>query len=286
MDFVCLDVETANADFASICQIGIAKYRNGAVVDEYVEFVNPDDYFDEMNVYIHGITERTVKNSKRFNQLVGDVLDFIGDDFCFTHTGFDRVSVNRACLKYQLPETDVEWRDSSMVARRTWDDFKYKGYGLDNVCSFLGYEFKHHDALEDAKAAGHVIMSALEKYPGGFDELIERLGKPLSPHVYEKVAREGNQEGIFYGQSLVFTGALTIVRREAADYASQLGFSVKSSVSKKTDILVVGDQDIEKLAGHSKSSKHRKADELNRNGAGIKIIKESDFVALHKSEEL
>jgi DNA polymerase III epsilon subunit-like protein len=28
MDFIALDVETANADKSSICQIGIAKYIN------------------------------------------------------------------------------------------------------------------------------------------------------------------------------------------------------------------------------------------------------------------
>lgn len=29
MDFVAIDAETANADMASICQIGVAKYNNG-----------------------------------------------------------------------------------------------------------------------------------------------------------------------------------------------------------------------------------------------------------------
>ncbi|GEM_PF-5074432 len=32
MDFVPIDVETANPDMASICQIGVAGYRNGRVV--------------------------------------------------------------------------------------------------------------------------------------------------------------------------------------------------------------------------------------------------------------
>jgi DNA polymerase-3 subunit epsilon len=32
MDFVAIDVETANPDMASICQVGLAAFSNGAVV--------------------------------------------------------------------------------------------------------------------------------------------------------------------------------------------------------------------------------------------------------------
>ncbi|MCL2029046.1 MAG: hypothetical protein FWG97_01290 [Deltaproteobacteria bacterium] len=35
MDFVAIDVETANADLASICQIGIAEYKDGALSQEW-----------------------------------------------------------------------------------------------------------------------------------------------------------------------------------------------------------------------------------------------------------
>jgi DNA polymerase III subunit epsilon len=45
-------------------------------------------------------------------------------------------------------------------------------------------------------------------------------------------------------------------------------------------MLVVGDQDIAKLAGHEKSSKHRKAEELIAKGTPIRILKESDFKEL------
>jgi DNA polymerase III subunit epsilon len=48
-------------------------------------------------------------------------------------------------------------------------------------------------------------------------------------------------------------------------------------VTKHTTLLVVGDQDVRKLAGHEKSAKHRKAEELIANGQRIRIISESDF---------
>lgn len=54
MEFIAIDVETANADMASICQIGIAKYKDGELVDEWSSLIDPEDYFDFINIDIHG----------------------------------------------------------------------------------------------------------------------------------------------------------------------------------------------------------------------------------------
>lgn len=83
-----------------------------------------------------------------------------------------------------------------------------------------------------------------------------------------------------YGEVLVFTGALEIPRREAADLAASIGCSVASGVTKNTTLLVVGDQDVTKLIGKAKSSKHLKAEHLIAKGQEIRIIKESDFKEL------
>jgi len=79
---------------------------------------------------------------------------------------------------------------------------------------------------------------------------------------------------------VVFTGTLEIPRHKAADLAASIGCNVGSGVTKNTTLLVVGDQDITKLAGQERSSKHRKAEQLISNGQRIRIIKESDFKEL------
>jgi DNA polymerase-3 subunit epsilon len=89
--------------------------------------------------------------------------------------------------------------------------------------------------------------------------------------------RIGNPEGPFAGETVVFTGALVITRREAADLAAGAGCDVADGVTKATTLLVVGDQDIRKLAGQEKSSKHRKAEALIAKGQAIRILGESDF---------
>jgi DNA polymerase-3 subunit epsilon len=66
-------------------------------------------------------------------------------------------------------------------------------------------------------------------------------------------------------------------RHEAADAAADAGCEVTTSVTKHTTLLVVGNQDVRKLADQERSSKHRKAEELINEGQKIRIISESDF---------
>jgi DNA polymerase-3 subunit epsilon len=92
--------------------------------------------------------------------------------------------------------------------------------------------------------------------------------------------RVGNPEGPLAGETLVFTGELRLPRSEAADLAADAGCDVAEGVTKATTLLVVGDQDIRKLAGHEKSSKHRKAEALIAKGQQIRILGEGDFLCL------
>ena len=88
---------------------------------------------------------------------------------------------------------------------------------------------------------------------------------------------DANPDGPLFGNIVVFTGALSIPRHEAANAAANAGCNIGSSVNKHTTLLVVGDQDISRLAGADKSTKHRKAEELIEKGQIIRIIGESDF---------
>jgi DNA polymerase-3 subunit epsilon len=88
------------------------------------------------------------------------------------------------------------------------------------------------------------------------------------------------QVGPLVGETVVFTGALQIPRGEAASQAADAGCDVADSVTKKTTILVVGDQDLRLTRGQEKSSKHRKAEKMISEGSQMRIIGESDFMLL------
>ncbi len=161
--FVALDVETANSDYASICSIGAARFERGAIVDEFYSLVDPQDYFAAVNVGIHGIDRDKVARAPRFAEVLPRLSEFVADSVVVHHTQFDRSAISQAAVRAKLPAPNWRWLDSAIVTRRTWPHRSRDGYGLAEVCRMIGYRFAHHDALADAKAAGHVILAAMRK---------------------------------------------------------------------------------------------------------------------------
>ena len=272
LTFNSIDVETANADRASICQIGIVRVRDGEIEDRWQSLVNPEDWFDPWNVSIHGIEETDVRNSPALPEIRGELDARLRGSVLISHTSFDHIAFERAMTRYGLEPLHVTWLDSAKIARRTWpESYGRSGYGLKNVARDLGISFRHHDALEDAGAAAEIVLRACAATGTDIEDWLSRVERPIFPSSSRSAAsakREGNVDGTLFGEIIVFTGALGITRQEAADMAAEAGCSVVNNVNRKVTMLVVGTQDKSKLNGYKKSSKHRKAEVLIREGCG------------------
>jgi DNA polymerase-3 subunit epsilon len=284
MDFVALDVETANADPRSICQIGVAVFKDGELVETWDSLINPKSHFDFMNISIHGIDESHVMNAPTIQQVKSKLDQLIGNSVVGIYSGFDKVALER-----NFNEIDYRWLDITRVVRRTWEQVAYSGYGLSNVCQLNDIRIdKHHDALADAIAAGRVLVSALNAKGLKIDDCDSLIKKKISTLIARGSMAEGlnptnvvieggNPEGDWFGDVLCFTGELRMPRVEASIMASQLGFDVGKGVTKKTNYLVKGQQDLFKLNGKTISSKEDKALSLIKKGQDIVVISEDDF---------
>jgi DNA polymerase-3 subunit epsilon len=277
--FVAIDVETANPDRASICQVGLVRVEDGAIGDSWTTLIDPETYFDPWNIEVHGITPSMVGGQPRFSDLAARVREFVGASVVVSHTGFDRVAMERAHERANLVPPGWSWLDTARVSRRAWKQLAGEGYGLANVAAHCGVQFRHHDAGEDARAAAIILLRAMEESGLDLPAWLSRVRRPIEPQG-ASIAQEGNPDGPLAGEVVVFTGALLIPRAEGATQASRLGCDVRTSVSGKTTMLVVGQQDLERLGGYTKSSKQRKAEELVRHGAAIAILSEADFMRL------
>jgi DNA polymerase III subunit epsilon len=274
MNFVVIDVETANPNFASICQIGIAPFRDGVLEQPQEWLVNPHDYFDPINVSIHGIDEDTVRAAPRWPEVYATVAPFLAGNIVASHTAFDHAAVRQACATWNVSACECRWLDTARVVRRAWPQFSKSGYGLANVAATFGIKYQAHDASEDARCAGEILMLAVEQTGLSVEQWLARVCQPI--HATGDVPH-ANIEGPLFGEVLAFTGALSMPRHDAAVAAASAGCQVEAAVTKHTTLLVVGDQDIRRLAGHEKSSKHRKAEDLIKKGQRIRIVGESDF---------
>jgi DNA polymerase-3 subunit epsilon len=278
-NYVVLDLETANADCASICQFGAVLVRNGEIVERHDQLVDPDDYFDPFNIGIHGIDAARVMGSPRFPQAFARLSPMLSDQIVVTHGAFDRVAISRAADLHGIEVPALTWLDNQRVVRRTWPEFSRSGYALGKLVRHFGIPLRHHDALEDATATAKIFEKALAesgKTPLDWLDLVER---PINGNI-GRIERDGADDGPFAGEVIVFTGALTMPRQRAADEAARVGFDVAGGITKRTTLLCVGVQDRDKLAGYEKSSKHRKAEELISEGYDISIIGEDDFFRL------
>lgn len=279
MSYLAIDVETANESVSSICQIGLAEYVGATLTYERNFYVNPEVAFNRVNIGIHGIDESKVASAPTFAAIWGALSALLAGRIVCSHTAFDQAAIRQACEKYHLSQSDCIWLDTASVARRAWPQFSHRGYGLESLAEFLGYKFEHHDALEDAKAAARILQAAVEQTGLGLDDWIRCVERPLDP-AYRVIARKGSPDGALRGEVVVFTGELTLSRREAADLAAGAGCTVKDNVTSAITLLVVGNQDPTKLAGHEKSSKERKAEELLLKGKRLRILHERDFLGL------
>lgn len=161
--FSAIDVETANADPASICQIGIVHVHAGAIRDQWQTLLNPEMRFRASNVAIHGISEEAVRCSPRLPDVHKELHCQIEDAILVSHTSFDRIALDGATRKYRLPPITAQWLDSAMIARRTWPQQRSNGgWSLAALASMLGIGFRHHVAVEDARVAAEIVLRAWE----------------------------------------------------------------------------------------------------------------------------
>lgn len=198
----------------------------------------------------------------------GDICD-VGDIFYITREQL-----------FELPGFKEKSVDNLMNAIDTARDrpFWRLLYGLGvrhvgaHIAQVLAKEFPSIDAIsaargEDLLAVEGVGPSIGESVTFFFDQqenqrVIVKLRKAGVRMADE--ARTRREGGPLEGKTIVLTGALTdFTREEASDIIEELGGRVTSSVSKKTDYV---------LAGEEPGSKLDKALEL-----GVEVIDEAEF---------
>ncbi|TDR94279.1 exonuclease domain-containing protein [Enterovirga rhinocerotis] len=281
MDFISVDVETANADMASICAIGLCRFAAGQMVGAMHFLVDPQDRFDMLNVGIHGIRPEMVKGAPAMAEVLPVMCRALAGSVVIHHTHFDRVAIQRAAERHGGPSLECRWLDSARVARRAWSHVARSGYGLRPLADQFGIGFAHHDAREDARAAGLILLRAISETGMDLEAWFTRVEQPIDlDRANGRAATNGDPAGPLAAEAVVFTGRLSMLRIDAAAMAAAAGCDVHDGVTRETTILVVGDQDIRVVGTTGKSSKHRKAEAMIAKGSTIRIIGESDFLAL------
>jgi DNA polymerase III epsilon subunit-like protein len=158
--FFALDVETANHDRASICQVGVACVRPDNSIETWVTLVDPQTTRWVFSG-LHGINADMVRGAPTIGSVIDTLDTLLAGRTVYQHSGFDRSAVRAACDTLGRTEPSWDWQNSVSVARAAWPELKGNGgHGLASLKSHLGLRFEHHDAGEDARAAAELVLLA------------------------------------------------------------------------------------------------------------------------------
>ena len=306
-NFVAIDLETATSAKSSICQIGITEVINGELQSPKSWLVQPEgNFYDSMNICIHGITPEDTKNSPSFPEVWKDVLPYLQDKIVVAHnTSFDMYALRDAFDKYGIEYPTFDYFCTLRIARYIITGCY--SYSLDIVLNHLGIEFEHHHRADsDSMGCAKLLLKCLEtdnstledlegKYhfnrgqfaPNVFTAHLQNKKQYSSQYQYKNIIKdleehpelidEGNY---FYGKTVCFTGKTQYaVRRVLLQMVKNIGGIPTNSVTNETDVLVVGQQDYRIVGSDGMSSKQKKALKLLEKGQLIEILSESEFIS-------
>src|SRR5699024_4828597 len=307
MDFIAIDFEIANNNFDSACSMGMVFVKNTEIINEKYFTINPpSNYFDPRMTAVHGLSEDVLLNSPAFDGVWQNIKQYFNrDTLIVAHNAHFDMNVLRNCLiAYDIPTPNFNFVCSIPISNRA---IKVKSFpqSLEERTDYFGIEMEHHhNALSDARACAELVISSinktgtysirelLSKYPDINVNLIHEHKLQSSfrqSRKFESVKMSDieinesvtNEDHPFYDKAVVFTGSLDLIdRKTAMQSVADLGGIPRSSVSRLTDFVVVGMQDISIVGPTGKSSKHRKAEKLIENGHDIQIIDEQQFINL------
>ena len=157
------------------------------------------------------------------------------------------------------------------------------GLSLEDACAKHNIELGcHHDALDDALACAKVLLAEngvmqISTFKGGISSAIRMMeAKKYRRDTLDALddCMVENKDTPFFHARTVITGVFTAYpnRDELGKLLQALGADINTSISKKTNIVVVG--------GGAGPSKLRKIDELRADGYDIRIIYEPELISL------
>jgi len=162
-----LDTETTGLDFENgdkIVEIGIVELENHIQTGNYFHYyLNPERDSSPEALKVHGLTREFLSDKPKFEEIVEEFLDFLGDSKIIIHNASFDIGFINSQLKgsnfQEINETRVI--DTIVLAKN-----KYRGQSvsLDSLCRRYNIDItgrEIHGALKDAKLLSLVYLELI-----------------------------------------------------------------------------------------------------------------------------
>ena len=154
--YVALDFETADYKPDSACAVGLAKVREGQIVDTLYTLLRPPRR-RIIFTWVHGITWEDVCDSPTFAAFWPQIAVFLQDatHLVAHNASFDCRVLESCCQAAGVVPPDLPYICTLQESRRR---LSLPSYKLDAVCQKFGLPLDHHHAGSDALAAAQIFL--------------------------------------------------------------------------------------------------------------------------------
>lgn len=181
LDFVAIDFETANSHKNSACSLAAVTVESGVITKKTYHLIKPPFMqFDAENIEVHGIQPQEVLNEPYFDTLWRDVFEpELDGKILVAHNAKFDMGVLKATLDhYKIAIPPIDFACSVKLSRKVWPALA--NHKLNTVGAYLGHQFRHHYALDDAEVCAQIVIAAAkERGAESLPDLLENTGVPL-----------------------------------------------------------------------------------------------------------
>lgn len=302
--YTVIDIETNGLSLynAEIIDLGAVRVENGVITDRFSQLVQPSEPVSLDITALTSITNDMLEGQPSIGDALHAFLAFIGDTPLVGHNllSFDIAILNRCCEQAQLPPIDTPCCDTLPLARHC---LRLPNHKLQTVAQALDVQpTQAHRALADCETT----YACFEKLRRMSEEALtlecaacfpQKEPEPPVPSHKPKISQQDlvkfksrpkakdihpttdlfDPSHPLYDLTCVITGDLEqISALDAMQGIADCGGHNADNVTKKTDLLIIGDGS----DPTHKSGKVTRAEEYIAKGQQIRIVNETEFLAL------
>lgn len=198
-DYVVFDLETTGISPKSdaVIEISAVKVRNGKIIDDFSELVNPGRPIPYGASRVNNIFDEMVADAPYFDEVLKRFIDFIGEDVLVGHNihKFDMNFIYRDAERYFGKNISNDYIDTLKVAVICFPDWRHRRLG--DIAAHYGIPTSGaHRALADCIMNQQIFEYMNQDMERGAKE------KPKTcPKCGELMQKRNGRYGAFWGCS-------------------------------------------------------------------------------------
>ncbi len=293
--FTIIDIETTGLSpkHDQIIELSALKVSDNVIIDSFSSLVKPTPdsnglYVDDFITSLTGITNEMLADAPDITPTLQKYLEFLGNDILIGHNvNFDINFIYDYSEKLFANPLSNNFVDTMRISRRLHPEWATHALSMLSYSYHVDYANAHrslsdcHITLKCYDALRDDILSQYESLESF--KFCKNNSSSQNNHKFRSAdiiatVKNIDTDNPLYGNVFVFTGGLEKMSRKVAMQAVvDCGGINADNVTRKTNYLVLGNNDYHPLIKDGKSTKQKRAESLKLKGQDIHIIPENVF---------